>query len=147
MKSKKLTIIAFLMFLAAGSQKLQASSEFTFDKHGVKIDSFGNRYHRNADGSDVIKEPAGFLHKIDASGNSLEYHAYDKVGRIGWKVLRVVDEKGNCVGRYGVDPQGFIGHEGDRIGDPVVPIKDPELRKTISELAAKLDAIEVPAHL
>lgn len=33
MKSKKLTIIAFLMFLAAGSQKLQASSEFTFDKH------------------------------------------------------------------------------------------------------------------
>ncbi|AXK60878.1 hypothetical protein [Candidatus Chromulinivorax destructor] len=143
MKSKKLTMIAFLMFLAVGSQKLQASSEFTFDKHGVGIDRVGNRYHSNADGSDVIKMVTGILRKANTSGHALDYNDVDA----GWKMLKVADKNGNALGRFEVDPQGVVGYPRLFSTDPVKPIEDPVKQILLNELAAKLDAIEVPAHL
>lgn len=156
MKSnKKFKITAFLMIFALGSQNQYASSP-TYDEHGIGTDSRGNRFYFNQDGSNVIKMSENtitpdLLRKTDASGHALDYNAFKgDESHAGWKKLKVVDKQRNALDRYEVDPQGtvFKAIFDSRTGmSRPLKIEDPVQQHLLNELAAKLDAIEVPARL
>jgi hypothetical protein len=92
-----------------------------------------------------------FLRKTDAWGNTLDYNdfQYDQ-SHTGWKKLKVAHKQGNALGRYEVDPQGtvFKAVFDSRSGmSTPSKIESFTQQRALNELAAELDAIEVPAHL